>query len=303
MADESRTMDTGHVVKIVTHHTDTIGAAKAWIREGVCAVGFVYDEETAHSDAETIRQYMLDEGSNEASIPSYSSQFLRFRDEVEVGDLVFAYVTNNRVGMVGVVRSEMFYTEDNSVAAEFDYPNQRRVDWWPDLQFFERAELPNDLKRWVATTGTILRKEYNTERLRPMLSNIQSGVTIDALETEDEDEIKDFMEDNISKVQEGLSIIEREREVSGTYMDFLAENAAGGHVIVEVKQWATPHALTQLRTYMRKYEEEEQISNVSGILVALDFNRDCIEDWQELVQHGFPLQLVRAKKTFTFNEI
>lgn len=70
-----------------------------------------------------------------------------------------------------------------------------------------------------------------------------------------------------------------------------------------MKQWGTPEALTQLRGYMRDYRKEYTGDNIRGILVALDFSRRCIEEYEELRSVEFKIKIVRAKKTFNFNEI
>ena len=292
-----------HVVKIVTHHTDNTGAAKAWAKDGVCAIGFVFDSRIALADSETIKQHLKDIGRNESSIPSYVSQFLRFRDDIEVGDIVFAYVGGNIVGLVGEIETDFIYSGENDVAQYFNYPNQRSVRWWKEPRFFDRRELPHDLVKWVATTGTILRKEYDTVQLKEILGRIKSGDAIDSLETQNEDEIKDFIEDNISKIEDGLIFEEREKEIAGRFMDFFTTDADGNQVIIEVKQWGTPDGLTQLRGYMRDLRRESEESNIRGILVALDFSRECIEDCEELVSLGVPIKLCRAKKTFTFSNV
>lgn len=51
---------------------------------------------------------------------------------------------------------------------------------------------------------------------------------------------------------------------------------------------------------MRDYKNEHGVDNVRCLLVALDFSRRCIEDW-ELTQAGYDISLIRAKKTFKFN--
>ncbi len=293
----------GNIVKIVTHHVDTRGAADAWLRDGVCAVGFVYDKTRIEDEREGIKQYMREVGRNEKSIPSDAGSFIRFRDDMQVGDYVFAYATENIVALVGEVTGELIFDDENEVGGDYNYPNQRSVDWWPEPRFFDRKELPPDVSKWVKITGTILRRDYDIDKLNDQIRKIQSGQLRDALETKDETEIADFIQLNIDKVQEGLIQLEREPEVGGKFPDFNCQDSDGTSVVIEVKQWGTPDSLTQLRGYMRDYKQETGNDKVRGILIALDFSRRCIEDWEELTQAGFKIDLMRAKKTFTFNSV
>jgi hypothetical protein len=290
----------GNIVKIVTHHVDTRGAADAWVRDEVCAVGFVYDQSRIKDDREGIKHYMREAGRNEKSIPSDAGSFIRFRDDVQIGDLVFAYATENVVALVGEVAGEAVFDSENEVGGDYNYPNQRSVDWWSEPRFFDRKELPTDVSKWVKITGTILRREHDTDKLKEQIRKIQSGQLRDALETQDETEIADFIQLNIDRVEAGLVLIDREVEVGGKFLDFVCKDTEGTIVIIEVKQWGTPDSLTQLRGYMRDYRQETGNERVRGILVALDFSRRCIEDWEELAQAGFNINLTRAKKTFTF---
>ncbi len=125
----------GNIVKIVTHHVDTRGAADAWVRDGVGAVGFVNDKTRIKDDREGIKQYMREAGRNEKSIPSDAGSFIRFRDDVQIGDFVFAYATDNVVALVGEITGETIF--DNEVGGDYNYPNQRSVDWWPEPRFFQ----------------------------------------------------------------------------------------------------------------------------------------------------------------------
>ena len=291
----------GYIAKIVTHHLDTRGAAESWARLGVCAVGFVQDRSVMKENREGIKSYMRKKRGDDPAIPGDAGSFIR--DEMQIGDIVFAYTGDNIVGLVGKVTGKAIYDDENEVGKDFNYPNQRDVNWWLEPRFFDRRELPHDVSNWVKVTGTILRKEYDTEELTRIIEGIKSGQMKDALETSNEEEIQNFIELNMEKVEDGLILVEREKSVAGTSMDFLARDKDGTHVVIEVKQWGTPDSLTQLRGYMRDYRREEGIENIRGLLVALDFSRRCVEEWDELVQAGFCVTLSRVKKTFSFSPI
>ena len=293
----------GYIFKIVTHHSDTRRAAEAWARLGVCAVGYIYDSEMIHADREEIKAYMYKKRKRKSAIPADAGAFIRFRDDIQIGELVFAYVGSNIVGLVGEVEGDVFFDDENEVGDVFYYPNQRRVNWWPEPRFFDRRELPHDVSEWIKMRGTILRRKYKVKSLKQEIRKIKSGVMKDSLETENEIEIQDFIENNIEKIEEGLVLVERERTVAGKSMDFLARDKRGFYTVIEVKQLAKPDALTQLRGYIRDYKKETGLKEVRGMLVALDFSRRCTEEWEELSEAGFEIDLVRVKKTFTFTHL
>ena len=165
----------GFVTKIVTHHRYPRDAAEAWARDSVCAVGFVTDPNHVGKDVEAIRGYFTKSGSSEAAARMDAASFIRFRDEMKEGDVVLAYVCDNTVGLVGVVRGKMLFDDENETGGDFCYPNQRPVDWLDSPRFFSRNYLPGGLKDWVCSKGTILRIEYDLDRLVERLSNIEGA--------------------------------------------------------------------------------------------------------------------------------
>jgi len=172
------------VVRIVTHHNYLKDVVRAWYREGVCAVGYVYDPQYMNLDYEGIREYRLrtKRAGDRRTAAIDARAFITFRDEVQIGDLIFAYVGNNIVGLVGEVTGKArFYTENGvgSPDGKFYYPNQRLVDWWPEPQMFERYELPDEISEWVAGRDTISRRAEGGRELGRIVRRIKSGRLLD----------------------------------------------------------------------------------------------------------------------------
>ena len=100
----------------------------------------------------------------------------------------------------------------------------------------------------------------------------------DAAEYEEsgtEAEMHEYIEANPGCLEEGLRIVEHERETKYGFVDFYAVDAAGTPVVVEVKRvQATLNHFDQLTRYVRLYaEREEETGSVSdgsvrGMLVA-----------------------------------
>jgi len=225
----------GHIVRIVTHHEDKMGAAEAWARAGVCAIGYIRDRGQAAAGAEDIKEYMIEHGYKEAAIPFYISQFLRFRDEMEEGEIVLAYVGDNIVGLVGEVVSEAFYDDENEVGSNFSYPNQRRVKWWPEPRFFSRRLLPDDIIDWISGRGTIRRMEYDTKKLTKVLQGIATD-HYGAFTVPGEDVLEDFIVDNFGTQFPGWDMVGRQYHTDVGHIDVLAfERATKTYIVIELK--------------------------------------------------------------------
>jgi len=293
------------LVKIVTHHENPNRAAEIYLKEELIAVGFVYDKTIAKSDTDRIKKYFRKQRRvTEQKVGQATSTFLRFRDEIEEGDVVFAYAGNNRIALLGEVIGECRFNDKNIVGdekGEIGYPNQRKMKWWSSPRNFDRSFLPSKLSQWVARPGTISIREYDIKKLKEILQEIPSQeAVIIALEIHGEDEIKDYIEKRPGDIEEGLTIVERECQTSNGPMDFLAKDKNGIHTVIEVKMEADDTTVTQVRRYIRAYKSDKKVAKVRGIIVAEDFKKRCIEDAEELIQLGLDLSLYKCKKTFNF---
>lgn len=80
------------LVKIVTHHENPSKAAELYLHEGLIAIGYVYDKAVSQKNEEGIKEYFRKQrGLTEQQVGQSASIFLKFRDDIKKGDVVFAY--------------------------------------------------------------------------------------------------------------------------------------------------------------------------------------------------------------------
>jgi Holliday junction resolvase-like predicted endonuclease len=293
------------LAKIVTHHEDPKRAAEIYLKEELIAIGYIYEKSVAKKDKEKIKEYFRKQrGLTEQQVGQSTSIFLKFRDQIEEGNIVFAYAGDNKIALVGEVAGQCKFNDKNIVGDEkgdIGYPNQRKVKWYDSPRNFDRSFLPRELSEWVARPGALSIREYDIKKLQKILQEIPSEETVSiTLEIHSEDEIKDYLEKHPGDVEEGLVLIQREYPTSTGPMDFLTKDKNGVHTVIEVKMEADDTTVTQIRRYMRAFKREKKVANIRGIIVAEEFNPRCIEDVAELAQHGFDLRLYKCRKKFHF---
>jgi predicted Mrr-cat superfamily restriction endonuclease len=294
------------IVKIVTHHEKPDRAAELFAEEGVVAVGWADVGDISGKSREEIKAFLIEEwGQSEQEAAIGAASLLRFRDEIEVGDLVFAYKGRNAVALVGEVTGGYEFNVQNRVGdpnGEIGYPNQRKVNWWTHPRNFDRSFLPEDLSVRVALPGTIHIfdvDEYYIEKLEESLRQIPPEETRRIiLEVEDEDEIKRFMRNKLSDLDEGLTLVQPEYSTSVGNMDFLARDRAGFDVVIEVKVKADDSAVGQVLGYMQAYKEESGAKDVKGVIVAQEFTDRC-----KKAAKASNLDLYICEKKFAFSKI
>ena len=296
------------LIKIVTHHENPRRAAEIYLKEGFIAIGYIYEKNVARKGREEIKEYFRKQrGLTEQQVGQSTSIFLKFRDEIEEGDMVFAYSGDNKIALVGEIVGQCKFNDKNIVGdekGEIGYPNQRKVKWWDSPRNFDRSFLPRKLSEWVARPGTLSIREYDIKKLKQISQEIPSEETVTkALEIESEDEIKDYMERHLGDVEEGLTLVKREYPTSSGPMDFLAKDKQGTDVIVEVKMKADDATVTQTRRYMRSLKRDQKVATVRGIIVAEEFTKRCIDDAQELKQLGLDICMFKCKKKFNFVKV
>ncbi len=147
------------IVRIVTHHEDPERASELYYEEGVIAVGWSDFGNLKGLSKEEIKEISQDIWERTpAESASDASQLLMFRDDVDIGDIVLAYRTNNIVAMIGEVIGKYQFDEENKVGdpnGDVGYANQKEVSWWEKPRNFNRTLLPKPLDDAVALPGTI----------------------------------------------------------------------------------------------------------------------------------------------------
>lgn len=161
---------------------------------------------------EEIKIFLMEEwGQTEQEAAMGAASLLRFRNEIDVSDLVFAYKGRNKIALVGEVTDGYEFNDKNRVGdpkGEIGYPNQRKVNWWDVLRNFDRHYLPSDLMQKVALPGTIHIFEMDEEYLTILKEDLKKlpteGIKKMILEVESEDEIKKYITVDLSDLEDGL---------------------------------------------------------------------------------------------------
>lgn len=160
------------VTRVFTHHEYPRDAAEEGFSSDLISIGFVYNKEISiKGDKDDIKNAIRDRNPtlSEYKIGNAAGHFLRFRDEISVGDSIIAYEGENIVSGVGIVQGPCVYNDKNSLGdpnGYFGYPNQRSVKWEKSPRYFSRWKLIPDLSYWVGLPGTVyVKKDYSIERL------------------------------------------------------------------------------------------------------------------------------------------
>ncbi len=152
-------------------------AAEEGFSSDLISIGFVYNEEISiKGDKEDIKNDIRDRhpSFSEHKLGNAAGHFLRFRDEISVGDSIIAYEGENVVSGVGIVQGTCVYNDKNSLGDPkglFGYPNQRSVKWEDSPCYFSRWKLMPDLSYWVGLPGTVyIKKGFRINRLKDLFS-------------------------------------------------------------------------------------------------------------------------------------
>ncbi len=107
---------------------------------------------------------------------------------------------------------------------------------------------------------------------KALIYNAHSSLEEKSSVVGDEKDFVDFLVQNPKAIEEGLVILERERNLDLGFIDIIARDKNGLLVIVEVKkQNATPADAYQLERYVKDYRERMGKESIRGILVANNF--------------------------------
>jgi len=310
------------IIRIVTHDEYPDRAAELWAEKdeegkGIMAIGYADWEDITGKTRDELKQIARDwgEGHSEQEIGSWVGTLIRFRDKIQKEDLVLAYNwKTKKVALVGEVTGEYYYDNGNGneigrpkKSGGLNYPQQRKVRWWDTPRDFPRSFLPGELAEKVSLRGTLhVLFEYENQEFEKIKEQIRKisqlpsemeEVGERSLTIESENQIKDYLEGKIDELEEGLTMVEREKEVSVGVMDFLAEDKNKNPVVIEVKKVADDATIGQILGYMRAYEEENT-KNVRGIIVAEEFAERC-----KKAVKGQNISLYKCKLKFEFIKI
>ncbi|GAD52229.1 hypothetical protein MBEHAL_0989 [Halarchaeum acidiphilum MH1-52-1] len=165
-------------------------------------------------------------------------------------------------------------------------PGDRLLVAKPDGTFLVHKPANHKPVNWMPSGGTVTadvaaasgepvivaRRSNPRERLEVRVHETYGLTRFDAAdgveyeESGTEAEMHDYIEAHPEELEEGLRVVEHERETKYGYVDFYASDASGTPVVIEVKRvQATLTHFDQLKRYVSLYDDT---GDVRGMLVA-----------------------------------
>ena len=141
--------------------------------------------------------------------------------------------------------------------------NRHAPKRWPNL--YKRAFLLQLRSNKFKLSETTLKTEStDMEQYKPILEIQDIGYSLSL-----ERDLEDFLSNNLGVLEEGLKLIERQKELPGVgRLDILAKDKNGNYVVIELKAGnADEKAVGQLLAYI-EYLKEQGYKNIREILVA-----------------------------------
>jgi len=92
-----------------------------------------------------------------------------------------------------------------------------------------------------------------------------------------ERDLEDYLSMNLDVIEEGLKLVERQKELPGVgKLDILARDRDGNYVVIELKAGqADEKAVGQLQAYI-EYLREQGYENIRGILIAASYTQKAV---------------------------
>jgi RecB family endonuclease NucS len=159
----------------------------------------------------------------------------------------------------------------------------------PDGTFLVHQPTGHKPVNWMPGGGTVsarksegdavllARRTNPSERVEARILDAHGLTRFDATdgaayeESGTEAEMHEYIEANPEVLEEGLRIVEHERESKYGFIDFFARDESGTPVVVEVKRiQATLNHFDQLQRYVSLYEESEASPHGGGVTAGGD---------------------------------
>lgn len=261
------------ISRIITGHKDHDKYARLFSENGVVAVGWC---EVGDISGMTRNEIIsaAEKAKNIDNPPYVASVLVSFRDEIKVGDPVFAYKTGNIVACVGFVDGE-YYFDDSDELGDCDkmgYPHKRKVRWIGEPTNFHRNLLPESVSEELAKRGTLRIFQYDFSEIEESLKEIpESSMFGRIITVESEEQIKNYIINNHKELDENFELVGSEVETSVGNIDVLGK-IGDEYVVVEIKRQASDSAVGQILGYMSAFKEENKLHSIRGIILAEDFD-------------------------------
>lgn len=166
------------------------------------------------------------------------------------------------------------------------------VNWQPpgsNLQVLSSDQFP----------GIEARRSDPVEVVKVYFLEVFSITTFEASDTAPlelsgtEADMHAYVSENPSIIEDGLRIIEHERDTKHGAIDFFARDSTGRPVLIEIKRRRATHThVDQLRRYVDLYKESNQ--DIRGILVAPTASENVQRELRE-----YDLEFVSLESTVT----
>ena len=252
------------VHRIVTGHERRAEYATNFLQEGVVAVGW-----GLVGDLRRLEDQEIESRARKYYPHSWRAGYSvlpRFRDAIDVDDLVVAYMPPNKVAGVGTVLHQYDFDDSGHLGSQegLGYPHHRSVEWMDEPRYFDRRLLPKEIASRLGKPGT-MHTYQDMGDLLDLLADVPSGDPHATDEAWNEAQIRDYFAKNIELIEEGLSVTEKEAETQVGRIDILAESG-DEMVVIEVKRTAGWDAVGQLLAYLQALREEGR--KARGILLA-----------------------------------
>ncbi len=151
---------------------------------------------------------------------------------------------------------------DGCVAIHADVGAYKPVNW---------MNAPNTLieedDRWVVTNPKGERLEIDIEEVlddRTVELDTERGLTLDGVERE----LQELLAAQPDRIEEGMTLVEREFATDLGPVDLLCRDESGQAVAVEIKRIGEIAGVDQLTRYLERMERDPLLKPVRGVLAA-----------------------------------
>ncbi len=144
--------------------------------------------------------------------------------------------------------------------------NYQPKNWQPEVDSFD-VEVKDEA---LVLTASRFNPDEKVEVFFDEISLITIDQLVDKSELKiagHEVDIHESIEDDPEMIEEGLKVVERERETPAGFIDVFARDESDDYVVIEVKRNPDYNTVLQLQRYVDEIEDEFN-GEIRGILVA-----------------------------------
>jgi len=159
--------------------------------------------------------------------------------------------------------------------------NYQPKNWQPEVDSW-KAEIDDENEELVLEA-----RRSNPEELVEIRFEQLDFISVDRMVDKSdlkirghEVDIHESIEDDPDIVEEGLKVIERERETPAGFIDVFARDQDNNYVVIEVKRNPDYNTVLQLQRYVDEIEDEFK-GNIRGILVAPKMTEKVLDYLEE----------------------